>query len=100
VISASATSRTAPFVEFVEPFRGRAAAMTGAPVEVDTIAISAFTFHPGVAASGALLGIPVGLAHGVIDIHVGSIAKPGRGQPGVEGQVAGRRDGRRRGLDR
>jgi hypothetical protein len=40
VTAASATSRAAPFAEFVEPFRSRAAAITGAEDVVDTIAIS------------------------------------------------------------
>lgn len=41
LISASATSRAAPFVEFVVPLRNRAAAITGEHDGVETIAVSA-----------------------------------------------------------
>ena len=41
--SASATSRAAPFAEFVDPFRSRAAAITGAADGVETVAISALS---------------------------------------------------------
>jgi hypothetical protein len=42
VLRASATSRAAPWAEFVEPSRSRVATITGALLGVDSAASSAF----------------------------------------------------------
>jgi hypothetical protein len=59
----------APRAEFVEPFR-RVPAINGGEAGVEITASSAFNpFTPGVAAPAALLGVAVGLAHGVVDVE-------------------------------
>src|SRR5664280_413766 len=87
--SASATSRGAPRAEFVEPFRSRVATITGAASGLLTVAGSAFqALHPGVAVAGALLGVAVRGFHGVVDIDIGDLVRPGqqRAAPGQLGQ--------------
>jgi hypothetical protein len=90
--SASASSLAAPRAEFVEPWRSRVAAITGAASRgrhnreqrVDAL-------DPGVAAPSALLGVAVGLAHGVVDIDEHQLIGAGeqRGHRRESGQQTG-----------
>ena len=69
VARASVSSLAAPRAELVDPFRSRAAAINGAEQRGrDDREQRIQPFDAGVAASGALLGIPVGLADGVVDV--------------------------------